>query len=73
MERLPEVDDFFALAEACKVSMYAVCMRTKTPPATPDRWKNGRGGPSLAKLKELRAAVIEIAKERGTLPEGVEA
>lgn len=75
MSRLPEVDEFFALAEKCQVSMYAACKRTVPPtnPSTPDRWKHGRGGASLVKLKELRAAVIEIAKERGTLPEGVEA
>ena len=73
MSRLPEVEEFFKLAEQCKVTMYAACKRTGTNPSTPDRWKHERGNPSMAKLKELRAAVIQIAKERGTLPEGVEA
>ena len=72
IERLPEVDEFFAFADACKVTMYAACKRTGTNPSTPDRWKHGRGNPSMAKLKKLRDAVVAIAKEKGTLPEGVE-
>jgi len=68
MQPLPEVAAFFELAKKCQVTMYAICKRTGTNPSTPDRWKHGRGNPSLAKLSQLKTALIDIAKERGTLP-----
>ena len=76
MERMTEVNDLLDLAKRCQVTMYAACKKSGVNMSTVDRWKHGRhgkSGPTLSKLKAVRQAVIDLARERGTLPEGVEA
>ena len=67
-----EVDKLVALADRCGVTMYAACKRSGVEQVTVMRWKNGTHSPSMVKYYKVRDAVIAIAKERKTLPEGVE-
>ena len=63
------VDELYTLASRCRVKMREACRRKGMSPTTPSRWRHERRKPQERKFNALRDAIIEIAAERGTLPE----
>lgn len=63
-------ENVYRLAERCEVGIGAACRRAAISPATPPRWKNGTR-PRPVQMRKLRRAIIELAREAGTLPEGM--
>lgn len=57
----------YSLAAKCRVSMLAACRRAGMAPSTPFRWGQGQQ-PKPGQQENLRAAILVLALERGTLP-----
>lgn len=62
----------FDLAEECGVAMNAACKRSGVSGSTPYRWQKKGQAADPTTVERLRAAVLVIALERGTLPEHYE-
>lgn len=61
------LNEIKALAARCQVSMNAACIRAGVAGSTPHRWGKG-ATPDPDNVARLRAAIIVVAHERGTLP-----
>lgn len=57
----------YTLATKCRVPMLAACKRVGIAPSTPFRWEQGQK-PKPGQQEKLRAAILVLALERGTLP-----
>lgn len=57
----------YQLASKCRVPMLAACKRVGIAPSTPFRWEQGQK-PKPGQQEKLRAAIVVLALERGTLP-----
>ena len=58
----------FNLAKRCSVSMHAACVKTDVAYSTTHRWKRG-SEPKPETFDKLHHAILQIADEKGTLPE----
>lgn len=72
-EMSPAAKEVFDLSKRCNVSLYAACKRAKVSRGTPEKWKRLGTDPLSSTALALKTAIIDIARERGTLPEDVEA
>lgn len=57
----------YDLADRCGVGIGEACTLAGIASSTPPRWRRGHK-PQTSQLSRLRVAIIEIARERGTLP-----
>lgn len=64
-------DQVRALLIACKVSELPACKRAGISTSTVLRWKRG-SCPKQGQLDVLKRAILEVAAEQGTLPDGYE-
>lgn len=60
-------NDVKELAAQSDVAIHAACLRSGLAISTPHRWSHG-STPGEKNLARMRAAVVVIAHERGTLP-----
>lgn len=63
-----ESTDIFQLAEGCQINLHAACKRAGIAYSTPYRWRTGSTNRSQDTVDRLRAAILLLARERGTLP-----
>lgn len=68
----PQVTRIFRMVKELKVSIYAVTKKAGISQSLPYRWRKGDHSPRLDRIESLEQAAIDIARERGTLPEGIE-
>ena len=57
----------YQLAARCEVGIGEACDRAGISRSTPPRWRQGHR-PRDVQLARLRRAIVELARERGTLP-----
>lgn len=57
----------YQLAARCEVGIGEACDRARISRSTPPRWKQGHR-PRDVQLVRLQRAIVELARERGTLP-----
>lgn len=59
--------DLYALAARLGVGLGTACVRAGVARSTPSRWRKGTQ-PRPHLVARLRAAILDLAAERGTLP-----
>jgi hypothetical protein len=58
----------YRLASQCRVPMLRACRRINMATSTPHRWVRKGSEPGPGQLEALRASILRIAAEAGTLP-----
>ena len=67
----PEVHDLDHLMRICGVGVFEASKRANIAESNFRRWRNQGVSPNMSRFRKLRVAVIDIAEEKGAIPEGM--